>query len=190
MDTKVTEVSSLWSAGMVLVCTCCTHSSWRNLRPRVLAAIDTSSKKSCKESGLRAIFTRSSAYARTERAIPWCLSGPRGDAMAFAKHLRRISSRARLNRIALRGQPCFTPEWIGIGGVLPIGMSTSVVAPVYTLPIMSIRGLGKPMWDSVANRAVCGVLPNASRMSSQKKYRGLGCRRASLTSESSRKACS
>ena len=63
--------------------------------------------------------------------FPWCLRGPRGRASAVALHFRMISSRERLNRMALRGQPCLTPECIGMEGVLPIGVRTSVVAPVY-----------------------------------------------------------
>lgn len=40
------------------------------------------------------------------------------------------SSSERLNKMALSGHPCFTPEWMGIGGVLPDEVRISVVAPV------------------------------------------------------------
>ena len=92
--------------------------------------------------------------------------------------------------MALRGQPCLTPECIGMEGVLPIGVRTSVVAPVYAFWIIATKSVGKPMWVRVVRRAECGTLPNALRMSSQARHKGRGWRLASFTIDSRRKACS
>ena len=85
---------------------------------------------------------------------PWCFSGPRGDWAAAEMHLRMTSSSDKLNRIALSGHPCLTPEWMRMGGVLPVEMRTSVVAPVYTFVIMRTRSGGKPMCSRVVDRAL------------------------------------
>ena len=41
-----------------------------------------------------------------------------------------INSIVRLKRMALRGQPCFTPERIGTGSVDSVAVRMVVVAPV------------------------------------------------------------
>jgi hypothetical protein len=107
------------------------HLSGRNSRWRESAAEETASRRDWRESLLQARITRSSAYARIEMELAWCFSGPRESDCALALHFRMINSTDRLKRIALRGHPCLTPEWMGIEGVLPRGVMTSVVASVY-----------------------------------------------------------
>ncbi len=89
------------------------------------AADETASRRCWRLSFELAITTRSSAYARIDKGKPKCLVGAR-----VASTLLRISSIVRLNKIALRGQPCFTPLRIGTDGVGPADVRTSVVAPV------------------------------------------------------------
>jgi hypothetical protein len=95
---------------------------------------------------------------------PKCLAGP--IEWAFALTERRINSIHRLKRIGDKGQPCLTPDKIGIDEVLPAGVRTSVDAFVYMLPMRVTTESGTPRWVRVVEMTSCGTLPKALRGSS------------------------
>ena len=73
----------------------------------------------------------------------------------------------RLKRIGLNGHPCLTPARTGTSSVKPTEVRILVEAPVYDFIINSIKDGGTPMWDSVVEIVLCGMLPKAFLRSSQ-----------------------
>ena len=62
----------------------------------------------------------------------------------LSSNLSISSSIIRLNNNGDSGHPCFTPEFIFIGLVLPVGIEIVVVALLYRSDIVSLTSFGTP----------------------------------------------
>ena len=78
----------------------------------------------------------------------------------------------KLNKMGLRGQPCFTPLLQRMGAVVPLAVRTRMVELVYMSLMMSLVCGPTPVRHSISISTPCGTDGNALLRSSQLIHTG------------------